>query len=70
MAYELWDTETRIIIQTFESETEALDAARQLIVVNTPTYPAALALVFERSDGDTTVIAADRQLGAMLQSRG
>ena len=46
MPYELWDTETRNIVNTFESEAEALQAARELIALNSPVYPGALALAF------------------------
>jgi len=57
MSYELWDTETRNIVETFESEAEALEAARELITLNSPAYPGALALVFEDNEGETTLIA-------------
>jgi hypothetical protein len=65
MSYELWDTETRNIVETFESEADALQAARELIAVNAPAYPGALALVFEGDEGETTLIAR----GAGLASR-
>lgn len=65
MSYELWDTETRNIVETFESEAEALQAARELIVVNAQAYPGALALVFEDDEGETTLIAR----GAGLATR-
>jgi hypothetical protein len=65
MSYELWDTETRNIVETFESEVDALDAVRQLIAVNRSVYPDALALVHEDDDGDTTLIAR----GAALEAR-
>lgn len=56
MSFELWDTETSNIILTFESEADALQAARELIALNAPAYPGALALVFEDREGTTTVI--------------
>lgn len=65
MSYELWDTETRNIVETFESEAEALQAARELIAVNAQAYPGALALVFEDDEGETTLIAR----GAGLATR-
>ena len=65
MGYELWDTDTRNIVETFESEAEALQAARELIVVNAQAYPGALALVFEDDEGETTLIAR----GAGLATR-
>jgi hypothetical protein len=64
MGYELWDTETRNIVETFESEAEALQAARELIVVNAQAYPGALALVFEDDEGETTLIARGTGLAA------
>jgi hypothetical protein len=57
MSYELWDTETRNIIETFESEEDALQAARELVAVNATVYPGALALVFENDAGESTLIA-------------
>ena len=64
MSYELWDTETRNIVETFESEAEALEATRQLIAVNTPAYPDALALIFEDDEGESTLIACGAGLGS------
>ena len=64
MSYELWDTETRNIVETFESEAEALEATRQLIAVNTTVYPDALALVFEDDEGETKLIARGAGLGS------
>jgi hypothetical protein len=57
VSYELWDTETRNIVETFESEADVLVAVRELIALNAPAYPGALALVFEDDEGDTTLIA-------------
>ena len=57
VSYELWDTETRNIVGTFEFECEAREAARDLIALNAPAYPGALALVIEDDDGETTLIA-------------
>ena len=68
MAYELWDIETRNIVETFESEAKALEAARQLIAVNVSVYPDALALVFEDAHGDTAFIASGRDLSTLLLS--
>jgi hypothetical protein len=57
MSYELWATETRNFVETFESEAEALQAARELISLDSTAYPEALALVFEDAEGETTLIA-------------
>jgi hypothetical protein len=64
VSYELWDTETRNIVETFASEADALTAARELIAVNAPAYPGALALVFEDDEGETTFIARGAALAA------
>lgn len=64
MSYELWDTETRNLVETFETEDEALAAVRDLVAVNADVYPAALALALEDDAGETTVIARGQQLAA------
>ena len=64
MAYELWDTETRNIVDTFESEREAREAARELIALNPQAYPGALALVFEDEKGETARVATGDDLVA------
>ena len=68
MTYELWDTETRNLIETFESQDEALTAARQLIAVNAQVYPGALALAFEDEDGETLVVGSGRGLEELALS--
>jgi hypothetical protein len=62
MSYELWDTETRNIIQDFESEDGALAAARELVALNPTAYPGALALVFEDDEGESMLIARGASL--------
>jgi len=57
MSYELWDIETRNIVETFDTEADALQATRELIALNALAYPGALALVFEDDEGETTLIA-------------
>lgn len=57
MGYELWDTGTCNIIEDFESEADALQAARELVTLNPSVYPGALALVFEDDDGESRLIA-------------
>ena len=64
MSYELWDTQTRNLVETFETEEEALAAVRALVMVNAEVYPAALALALEDDNGETTLIAQGQQLGA------
>ena len=50
MIYDLWDVESGNLIETFETEREALVAVCELLAVNTPDYADALSLGFE--DGD------------------
>jgi len=69
MSYELWDTETRNLVETFESEADALQAVRELIALNTAVYPDALALVFEDDQDETRMIARDRGLAARASQR-
>jgi hypothetical protein len=57
VGYELWDTETRNLVETFESEADALEAVRELVALNRAVYPGALALVFENDEGRSTLIA-------------
>ncbi len=65
MSYELWDTETRNIIDHFESEADALLAARELVALNPSAYPGALALIFEDGAGESILLAR----GAGLATR-
>ncbi len=65
MSFELWDTDTRNMVAVFDSEQDALQAVRELVAINTPAYPASLALVFEDADGETTMIAR----GSSLETR-
>jgi hypothetical protein len=67
MSYELWDTETRNIIDDFESEDDALKAAQDLVALNPAVYPHSLALVFEDDDGESTLIA--RGAGLAMRTR-
>jgi hypothetical protein len=68
MSYELWDTETRNLIETFESETDALEAARQLMAVNGSVYPAALAIAFEDDQGETRLLGSGPELQRLAQT--
>jgi hypothetical protein len=62
MGYELWDTETRNLVDMLDSEDEALAAARDLIALNDAAYPAALALTYEDGRGRTTLLAQGADL--------
>jgi hypothetical protein len=74
MSFELWDTESGTVIESFACEAEALVAVRQLIAVNEPDYTDALALAEENSQGETRLIAEGAALairaGAASAERG
>lgn len=65
MRYELWDTESRNLLYDFDTEAQALDAARDLIDLNRPSYPDALALTRVEADGRMATVA----LGVELSER-
>jgi hypothetical protein len=44
ITYELWDVETGNLVERFGSEREALEAVRELLIVNGPRYLDVLAL--------------------------
>lgn len=52
MRHELWDVETGNLIEHFKSEREALEAVRELLIVNGPRYLDALALGTVPGEGD------------------
>jgi hypothetical protein len=68
MIYELWDTETSNLIDTFESESEALEAVRELATVNRPAYPAALGLACEGADGRMRWLATGNDLASRAEA--
>jgi hypothetical protein len=67
MWHELWDTESRNLLYSFESELEALEAARELIALNPGSYPGALALSAVDTDGRMTTLALGEALAARLR---
>jgi hypothetical protein len=66
MWYELWDTESRNLVYSFETEPEALDAARELIRLNPSAYPAALALTRVDDGGRMMTVAMGEALVARI----
>lgn len=64
ITYELWDTNSFNLIDDFESESAALEAAHQLITRNRDVYPEGLALA-RGSEHETVWLAR----GAELQER-
>ena len=57
MTYDLWDVESGDIVNTFETEREALDVVRTLLDLNGPEYAQALSLGSDGDDGSMRIIA-------------
>jgi hypothetical protein len=68
MSYELWDTETGNLVEAFDSEMDAVSAARELIGLNTDVYPAMLTLLSVNERGELTTVAAGDDLGVLVRS--
>jgi hypothetical protein len=66
--YELWDTESRNLLSSFDAEDAALDAARELIALNSPAYPAVLVLTRVDSSGCTTTLAMGDALAVRIRA--
>jgi hypothetical protein len=62
MTYELWDVETGNIIQTYESEAEALALVRAAVETYGPGYAEDLVLLLDRGRGNLATLAAGREL--------
>jgi hypothetical protein len=57
MFYELWDVEDGNIVNTYDTEADALAAVRALLDLNGREYARALSLMFEDDDETTTLVA-------------
>ena len=66
MAYDLWDVDSGNIVNTFETEQEALAVVRTLLDVNGPEYVQALSLGYEGDDGSMRIVAEGDRLASML----
>lgn len=64
LGYELWDTESRNLLDDFDTEAEALEAVRELIALNGPGTTDALALTLVTADGRMTTLAMGDALAA------
>ncbi len=62
MFYELWDVQSGNIINTYDTEEQALNVVRELLNLNGSEYAAALSLAFEDDDEATTLIAEGAKL--------
>lgn len=70
MYWELWDAELNSLIDTFETEAEALEGVRDLLAANTPDYVEDLALIAMHSEGEPQDIELPPVLeGETLKSR-
>jgi len=63
--YELWDTESRNLLDDFDTEAEALEVVRALIGLNGPDSTDALALTCVDVHGRMTTLA----MGVALATR-
>lgn len=69
MYFELWDVETKNLLYDFDTQEEAVDAARKLVSLNPGVYPEKLALA-QVDDGDTvTWLGAGATLQPLLDAR-
>jgi hypothetical protein len=64
MIYDLWDVESGNIVNTFETESEALSVVRTLLDLNEPEYARSLSLGFEDDDGSMEIVAEGDDLAA------
>jgi hypothetical protein len=66
--YELWDTQSRNLLEDFDTEAEALAAARELIELNPASYPDALALCRVDGPGRLVTLAKGAELAARIRA--
>jgi hypothetical protein len=53
MHWEIWDVESRNLVEDFDTEAEALQAAREILAVNRPDYIDALAVAAMYDEGES-----------------
>ena len=68
MFYELWDVRSGNIINTYDTEDEALRVVRDLLTLNDPDYGSVLSLSFEDDEENTTLIATGTALAQRAQT--
>jgi hypothetical protein len=66
--YELWDTESRNLLDDFDTEAEALEAVRALIALNGLHCTQALALTRVWSDGRMSTVATGDALAVLAET--
>jgi hypothetical protein len=67
MFYELWDIRSGNIINTYDTEDEALRVVRDLLTLNGLDYGSVLSLSYEDDDENTTLIAKGPALAQRAQ---
>ena len=70
MFYELWDVRSGNIINTYDTEDDALRVVRDLLTLNGPDYGSVLSLSYEDDDEQTTLIAKGAALAQLAQLKG
>ena len=65
MTYDLWDVGTGNIINTYDTEYDALRIVRELVNLNGEEYAAALSLGYEEDDGSAGIVAEGAALAAL-----
>ena len=68
MTYDLWDTLSGNIIDTYDTEGQALAMVLDLIEVNGETFAEALSLGYEAEDGSMGIIAVGRRLAVRARA--
>lgn len=68
MFYELWDVRSGNIVNTYDSEDEALMVVRELVAANGPEYARVLSLAVEDDDENTTLVAKGVALAQLAHS--
>jgi len=70
MFYELWDVRSGNIINTYDSEDQALAVVRGLVAANGPEYTRSLLLAVEDDDEETTLVAKGVELAQRADRAG
>ena len=67
MFYELWNLRSGNIINTYDSESAALTAVRQLLAINGEGLASSLSLAFEDDDEHTVLVAKGEALAQLAR---
>jgi hypothetical protein len=67
MFYELWDLRSGNIINTYDTEDEALVVVRGLLKANGPEYASSLSLSLEDDEENLTLVAKGAALAQRAQ---